>query len=485
MYVLSSVVLFLRLKCEVLSPYSNQVWKMSKLLFLAILFLNLSLIHGPSLLSMAPKQIRNMAETAFKRRSKSSPNDLLANTPSTLKMPEKDITQGLTKSITYRPLVIEVSKEGDLYLPSKKNMDKFLNPSKSTDGIPPVLKYFCPTESSDKDTCLLATRNRQCTGKAKPIIAPLLTEELRPVFCGPHDEGEMYTFSYQLCFKSETDHQDTKKMDKLEEKEYVVYDICYNHTAKETIYTLHELRWATLLLNEELKEEEEIDFEMSTYDYGHFENYFNIAKETYSKPENSNKAKQLVPPGDFVFALQKIPTFHYINVRPLHEDLIELWDYISELIRNSEIAMLNVRHLIYTGAYRITEDASKMEYIENGNISIPELWIKVVLIKDLKKERFGLAILMKNHNAKESQKKFEDYCEEDFCNISDRKDEVFKNFSTVGSSVRCCLISTEILKFFNLSEKYKAESIKFLPIDGLIDSQYLQKKIKNKKASKN
>lgn len=43
----------------------------------------------------------------------------------------------------------------------------------------------------------------------------------------------------------------------------------------------------------------------------------------------------LVPPEDLMSAVLKKPTFHYINVLPMHKGLIELWDYITELIRKN------------------------------------------------------------------------------------------------------------------------------------------------------
>lgn len=55
--------------------------------------------------------------------------------------------------------------------------------------------------------------------------------------------------------------------------------------------------------------------------------------ELHHTNESMYLAHQLVPADDMAFALWRKPTFHFVNVKPMHRKLIPLWDHICDMIR--------------------------------------------------------------------------------------------------------------------------------------------------------
>ena len=160
--------------------------------------------------------------------------------------------------------------------------------------------------------------------------------------------------------------------------------------------------------------------------------------------------QKLVPPEDMALAIWRKTTFQRFNTAPQHEELIDLWNEISEYIRNHAIKEYSSEITITTGVFDILVD-SKLKNTKDNQSS--NIWVKLAYFPTRKRILRGITILMNNfidtddsedEFLKERKKSIEQYCETDLCSqyLKDK-------FKQVGGTVRCCAINLKILKLFN------------------------------------
>ncbi|XP_065206049.1 uncharacterized protein LOC135835626 [Planococcus citri] len=284
--------------------------------------------------------------------------------------------------------------------------------------------------------------------------------------CGRNGNGTRYKFAYELCF-------DINKWDKFknshnhdlsEVQRYVykimnmflitqpVYEICYDNHSKETLHTKHELPAIQLLQNQNLSHEQEKKSDkIDDYIYNNSELNFKKDIKFYEEMPPWYKQQLLVPPDDMMTALLKKTTNHYINIKPMHEEIIKLWNFMENFLR-SNLKEPSTPYEIYTGAFKISAESKKNR--------IPDFWIKVLFRRD--KEDFKLsqsvAIVLRNEYKEGKQytdTTMTDFCEEDACQIiKDRDSEIKAKFSKLFEHVRCCPVNKMIKNLFqeNLNE---------------------------------
>ena len=161
------------------------------------------------------------------------------------------------------------------------------------------------------------------------------------------------------------------------------------------------------------------------------------------------------------FALWRKPTYRYANFELQHEKLIPLWNDMNAYIRNyvntwsseqTDQVMLNVEHRIYTGVFDIL-GASK----NDADNQKSNMWVKIVYRQASEPNRRGLAILMNNFLANETDEAdptnfkvnaLNTYCEENLCTTNFRR-----KFEKIGSRIRCCPITTQIIQLFGELDK--------------------------------
>ncbi|XP_065205492.1 uncharacterized protein LOC135835250 [Planococcus citri] len=427
---------------------------------------------------------------------------------SSSKAPANDLNDHATEKPTvaeYLPLTLEqvVKDAEDNYLQYPEKLSpyfdrKTLEIQINKDEFRKII-FFCPREESSQNRALYENRGDfsstqpRCSIEPNPIIQKVFldtenanggedsSDDQEP--CGPPTKkGKLYSYGYKIILMEE--YEEIMQEETFEDSEVDLYWFCYDHKHRETLYTHHKIYSPRLLQDKYMKKELAMTFDMKTNDdddqfkyisksHKKQKNIFKVMQKTYQSSFNagvpsSNNPQFLVPSDDLAFAVWKKTTYHYVNVRPMHQKLIKLWNLIGDLIRD-DAAKYNAPYEIYTGAFKVTDGRrSKAQYVYKHRIRKPEIWIKILYVEDRQHKRYGLAILMLNDITKDSPINLDEYCERDYCVISSRQDEIFSEFIDVSHTLRCCQISEKILELFNIVLNVDHE----LVIEGLIASQF-------------
>ncbi|XP_065206048.1 uncharacterized protein LOC135835625 [Planococcus citri] len=315
--------------------------------------------------------------------------------------------------------------------------------------------------------------------------------ETKDVACGAEDAGKMYEFFYLLCpsaglknkwditslflyFSDEETKQYITNLPYLTVK-HTAYKFCYDHTNKETMYTKHRLRSVQMMFDPRLHYEREKRFDMVTNNYDKFferDDFENIKNaydavekliEKKSNPEYKDvdgneeispislqyRAHKLVSPTDFPMASWKKPTYHYLNVKPMHKTVLELWDKMEESIIK-HFQKLRIELDIYTGTFNTRSDDKKpVGYLYKEQVQIPDTWVKLIHDADKESgERLGVAVVMLNFETENSNLD----CKVDLCCSTNTESELMQKFKGTGHKICVESIEEKHLKLFKLNK---------------------------------
>ncbi|XP_065206030.1 uncharacterized protein LOC135835609 [Planococcus citri] len=302
----------------------------------------------------------------------------------------------------------------------------------------------------------------KCTRDPEPFVKKLTetkpTGEETEVRCGSESDvkktkGEMFAFMYNI------------KLNNGQTGNFEVFRFCYDVINRIVIFTDHVIR-ATALLNPDnlmFEYERSIEYKMSKKSFGNFGAEYETLEFAYTELKLEKEAKEytddtlekseithkfllsdqkLVPSDDMAFAQWRKTTDHFLNTMPMEDGKIELWNHISNIIRNDAINKSR-EYRIYTGTFDVSNDGKD----DNEVIQSPDFWIKIVHYewKDNGKEQNESIAVVMIHNPKLEDTKF---LFKEFCKDKNYCAGKFKDkFPEYNESI-CCVHPVVVGSFF-------------------------------------
>ncbi|XP_065205560.1 uncharacterized protein LOC135835302 [Planococcus citri] len=315
--------------------------------------------------------------------------------------------------------------------------------------------FFCRKEGNESG-CLAPlafteSQTLECPNEAIPDIRM----EVALGKCGPPSEpGDVYSIGYDICPK-ELPH--VYVTDRIE-----LYNICYNADKKSTIFAHHIITSPKLLKSDMLAEERKVKYPYkdSKFENSILEDSFNPNLESLVHPKKpAYKLKKLVRDENMPFGLLRKTTYKNYNVNWQHQTLAPLWDEINDYIRPHAIKMIHendkIDYSIHTGVFDVpsTFEDNQMSNIWISMVTVTPKWIRYMF--EIMPR--GIVILMNNFTdvktddsvpetpSRKRELAIENYCTESKCTKA-LKDK----FGGKGGRVRCCPVTPDIGKLFNV-----------------------------------
>ncbi|XP_065203517.1 uncharacterized protein LOC135833683 [Planococcus citri] len=241
-------------------------------------------------------------------------------------------------------------------------------------------------------------------------------------------------------------------------KDLNMFDVCFNKSKHETIYTTHKiLNLPAYVRTPELEQESNCDCvtEISTDPFYMKQEVFLELRDRYKSEEGTSSDNEfkvvphyIVPPLHFADRTWKRATNHYINTAPLRDKLVPLMNIIDQGIKRAAISVFKATKLEeliisttiikipnpkYPG--KITNWWKKIEkYLFKQNI-----WCKLVFNEVTKQ---GIVIYV--HNTPEKPKESEKRCRSSMLKECNFKTWAYSTDSCEASTSTGTPTSTEI-----------------------------------------
>ncbi|XP_065218828.1 uncharacterized protein LOC135844531 [Planococcus citri] len=323
-------------------------------------------------------------------------------------------------------------------------------PDGSMSFIPPetsgaVTYLLCPEKDTPEKKankyCLRGKKlkeveDRVCHKPPLPNIAKIF-KNYEHVECGHEVIGRLYSFQYVVC--SEEDKE-------LPWATYLnVYQICYDNVSNRFLYASVVVDTPNLLTNTDLESERAINFEYEDDGYFSFDDYFSkTLSPMYQEVLQNDEipyVPQIIASPDFTpFALTRKTSFHWINVAPMHKDIVETWKkFISHLTQ-----LVSERNpiIVHSGIHDPIGEKGFPRYLIRNQIAIPFFWW--IMLQGIN-DKTGVVFVM--HNLAPDEKREPKLCDESVCGKAGLH-EMITNFEEEFAIIYCCPASvlSEILR---------------------------------------